>query len=128
MEIKANGLGYRELNAQVRRGIAEGVREFTLSGVNGHRYLGTGLVDQVEIQVHGVAGNDLAAFMDGPRVTVYGNAQDGVGNTMNGGRVVIHGSAGDVMGYAMRGGTILVRGSVGYRAGIHMKSFKRQVP
>jgi glutamate synthase domain-containing protein 3 len=74
------------------------------------------------------ASTVLAAFMGGPHLTVYGNAQDGVGNTMNGGQVIIHGSVGDVMGYAMRGGTILVRGSVGYRAGIHMKSFKRQVP
>jgi glutamate synthase domain-containing protein 3 len=128
MEISAQGSGYRELNAQVRRAIAEGETELTLSSVNGHRYLGTGLVDPVEIKIHGVAGNDLAAFMDGPHLTVYGNAQDGVGNTMNGGQVIIHGSVGDVMGYAMRGGTILVRGNVGYRAGIHMKSFKRQVP
>jgi glutamate synthase domain-containing protein 3 len=47
---------------------------------------------------------------------------------MNDGRVIIHGSAGDVLGYAMRGGQILIRGDVGYRVGIHMKSFKKQIP
>lgn len=31
-------------------------------------------------------------------------------------------------GYAMRGGMILVEGNVGYRAGIHMKAYKDQVP
>lgn len=127
-EISAGNLDYRELNAQIRAAVAGGERDLVLSSVNGHRYLGVGLTEPVSLKVEGVAGNDLAAFMDGPILEVLGNAQDGVGNTMNDGRVVIHGSAGDVLGYAMRGGRILVRGDVGYRVGIHMKSFKKQVP
>jgi glutamate synthase domain-containing protein 3 len=47
---------------------------------------------------------------------------------MNSGRIVIHGMAGDLVGYAMRGGRIFIRGDVGYRVGIHMKSFKKQIP
>lgn len=127
-EICARDMDYRQLNARVREAVAAGERELVLSEVNGQRYLGVGLTEAVKMDIHGVAGNDLAAFMDGPSLEVHGNAQDGVGNTMNSGRVVIHGSAGDVVGYAMRGGRILIKGDAGYRVGIHMKSFKRQVP
>jgi len=80
------------------------------------------------LTINGVPGNDLAAFMDGPRIRVRGNAQDGVANTMNAGEVVIDGNAGDVLGYGMRGGRVFIRGSVGYRVGIHMKSFGKQFP
>jgi glutamate synthase domain-containing protein 3 len=128
LTICAQELAYRELNAKVRAAVAAGEREVVLSQVNGQRYLGVGLTEPVKLEIHGVAGNDLAAFMDGPLLEIWGNAQDGVGNTMNDGRVVIHGSAGDILGYGMRGGRILVRGDVGYRVGIHMKSFKHQIP
>lgn len=127
-EIAAQTVEYRELNALVRAAVAEGERELVLKGVNGQRYLGVGLTEPIKVEIHGVAGNDLAAFMDGPTLEVWGNAQDGVGNTMSSGRVVIHGSAGDVLGYAMRGGRILVRGEVGYRVGIHLKSYQDQIP
>ncbi|HHW15250.1 MAG TPA: hypothetical protein GXX28_10010, partial [Firmicutes bacterium] len=127
-EIAAQSVEYRELNALVRAAVAAGERELVLTEVNGQRYLGVGLTEPVKLEIHGVAGNDLGAFMDGPTLEVWGNAQDGVGNTMSSGRVVIHGSAGDVLGYAMRGGRILVRGEVGYRVGIHMKSYQDQVP
>jgi glutamate synthase domain-containing protein 3 len=128
MEIAARGVGHRQLNSWVHQALSGGERDLHLLGVNGQRYLGTGLMGASRITIQGVAGNDLAAFMDGPELLVRGNAQDCVGNTMNGGRVVIDGSAGDVLGYAMRGGRILVRGDVGYRVGIHMKSFKQQIP
>jgi len=96
--------------------------------VYGQRYLGTDLHQPVEIHVHGTPGQDLASFMDSPRIVVYGNAQDGCGNTMNGGEVIIHGRAGDVTGHSMRGGTIWVRDDVGYRVGIHMKAYQEQRP
>jgi glutamate synthase domain-containing protein 3 len=82
---------------------------------------------ECEIELAGTPGNDLAAFMNGPRITVRGNAQDGLGNTMSGGRVVVHGHAGDLMAHSMRGGTLLVRDSAGYRVGIHMKAFGQRV-
>lgn len=124
----ATGLYYRELNEKVRELVAEGYREIILDGVNGQRYIGDGLVDDVTIIINGVPGNDLGAFMDGPTVIVNDNAQDGVANTMNSGKIVVKGHAGDVLGYGMRGGRVFVTGDVGYRVGIHMKSYKEQVP
>jgi glutamate synthase domain-containing protein 3 len=128
MRIDARGLDHRELNERIRGAIGAGCEVIQLDHVNGQRYIGAGLRSKTKIIINGVPGNDLAAFMDGPEMIVNANAQDGVGNTMNSGKIVIHGDARDIIGYSMRGGKIFVRGSVGYRVGIHMKSFKDQVP
>lgn len=128
MKINARHLDFRELNDRVHRGVSRGVKSITLENVGGQRYIGCGLRGNVRLDIKGIPGNDLAAFMEGPTITVHANAQDAVGNTMNAGKVFVHGSAGDVVGYAMRGGRIYVRGDVGYRLGIHMKSYGKEVP
>lgn len=128
MRIDADGLHYRDLNARIRAAIADGETELELTDVNGQRYIADGAKGKARIDIHGVPGNDLGAFMDGPTVVVHGNAQDAIGNTMNSGKIVVHGDAGDVLGYGMRGGKIFVRGDVGYRVGIHMKAYRSQVP
>lgn len=129
VEIDAKGIYYRELNRMVRLFVRDGVTHITLFNVEGQRYIGTGLTTRgVTIEIQGVPGEDLAAFMDGPTIVVHNNAQDGVGNTMNEGTVVIHGMAGDVAGYGMRGGRIYVREDAGYRIGIHMKGYKDRQP
>jgi len=128
LQIDALGLHYRELNSQLRQAVDSGVFHFELHNVYGQRYLGTDLHRPVEIHIYGTPGNDLASFMDGPRIVVHGNAQDGCGNTMNGGEVVIHGRAGDATGHSMRGGKIFVRDDVGYRVAIHMKEYQAQRP
>ena len=82
----------------------------------------------MQIDIYGTPGNDLGAFMNGPKLVIHGNAQDGCGNTMNDGQIIIHGHAGDVTGNSMRGGKIFVRDYVGYRVGIHMKEYKTKIP
>ena len=127
--IDASGLHYRDLNAKLRALTDQ--REvgcIELVNVCGQRYIGSNLRVPVDLQIHGTPGNDLAAFMDGPRVEVRGNAQDGCGNTMNSGEVVIHGRAGDVTGHSMRGGRIFIRDDVGYRVAIHMKEYQDRKP
>jgi glutamate synthase domain-containing protein 3 len=130
--IDARGLGHRELNERIRAALAEGAPEILLRNVRGQRYIGAGLradADIVsEIIIEGIPGNDLACFMDGPRIVVRENAQDGVANTMSSGAVIVHGHAGDVLGYAMRGGRLFIRGNAGYRIGIHMKEYRDRVP
>ena len=80
------------------------------------------------IEIVGIPGNALGAYLNGAQITVNGSAQDAVGDTMNAGRIVICGSVGDAVGYAMRGGEIFVRQNAGYRAGIHMKAYQDHVP
>ena len=128
LQIDASEVHYRDLNARLRQAVADGVETIELHNVFGQRYIGTNLHRPVEIHIHSTPGNDLAAFMDGPRIVVHGNAQDGCGNTMNSGEVIIHGRAGDVTGFSMRGGRIFIRDDVGYRVGIHMKEYEGKRP
>lgn len=128
MKIDARDMHYRELNALIKKAVAEGEKEFELENINGHRYLGTGVEGAVKLVVDGVPGSDMGIFMNGPTIIVRANGQDSIANTMNEGKIVIHGSAGDVLGYAMRGGKLFIKGDVGYRVGIHMKSYKKQIP
>ncbi len=128
MKIDAKGMHYRQLNKTIREAVAKGEKEFELDNVGGQRYIGDGLNENVKIIINGTPGNDLGAFMNGPRVIVNANAQDGIANTMNSGEIIIHGNAGDIIGYGMRGGKVYIKGDVGYRVGIHMKEYKKQIP
>jgi glutamate synthase domain-containing protein 3 len=128
MRIDAAGLDHRALNDRIKAAIAGGETELDLVNVCGHRYIGCGIDREVTIRIEGMPGNDLAAFMSGPRIYCSGNVQDGVANTMNEGLVVAPGHAGDVLGYSMRGGRVYIRGNAGYRIGIHMKSYLGQEP
>ena len=128
VKIDAGGVYYRHLNTSLREAASNGTRKIELHNVHGQRYIGTNLDKPVEIEIFGTPGNDLGAFMNGPRIVVHGNAQDGSGNTMNKGEIVIHGHAGDITGLSARGGKIFVREDVGYRAGIHMKEYQDTKP
>jgi glutamate synthase domain-containing protein 3 len=128
VKIDAGGVYYRELNARLRNMVSDGAQRIELNNVHGQRYIGTDLDKPVEIEIFGTPGNDLGAFMNGPRIIVHGNAQDGCGNTMNEGEIIVHGHAGDIIGLSARGGRIFVREDVGYRAGIHMKEYQGKKP
>lgn len=128
VNIDAGGVYYRELNNRLRDVVANGSRKIELRNVYGQRYIGTDLDKPVEIEIFGTPGNDLGAFMNGPRIIVHGNAQDGCGNTMNEGKIIVHGHAGDTVGLSARGGRIFIREDVGYRAGIHMKEYRDKMP
>jgi glutamate synthase domain-containing protein 3 len=127
-KIDAESMYYKDLNSLLRDVCSKGAEKIEIRNVCGQRYIGTDLDAEVNIDIYGTPGNDMGAFMSGPRIVVHGNAQDGCGNTMNDGQIVVHGQAGDLTGHSMRGGKIFVRDDVGYRVGIHMKEYKRKVP
>jgi glutamate synthase domain-containing protein 3 len=126
--IDAKHLSTVELNSSLREAVANGIEKIIIHNVCGQRYIGTDLPGEIDIEVHGIPGNDLGAFLNGPRIEVHGNAQDGVGNTMDSGTVIVHGHAGDIVGLSARGGKIFIRDYVGYRAGIHMKEYEEKKP
>ncbi len=128
LKINAEGLYYKDLNALLRQAICTAVERIEVHNICGQRYLGTDLDTNIQIDIYGTPGNDLGAFLNGPKLVIHGNGQDGSGNTMNEGEIIIHGHAGDVTGNSMRGGKIFVREYVGYRVGIHMKEFQRKIP
>ncbi len=123
VKIDASGVYYQELNARLKEIVSNGAQKVELRNVHGQRYIGTDLDKPIEIEIFGTPGNDLGAFMNGPRIIVRGNAQDGCGNTLNSGEIIVHGHVGDIVGLSARGGKILVRDDAGYRAGIHMKEY-----
>ena len=124
LDINANGLTYKLLNENIKEAVADHCEVINIKGVLGQRYIGTGIKKQIELNIFGTPGSDLAAFGNGPKIIVHGNGQEAVFNTLNAGEIVIHGHTNDVLGVAMRGGQIFVRDDVGYRAGIHMKAYK----
>ncbi len=128
-EIDAKDVYYRQLNAMIRDSIRQHKRDLIVDNVCGQYYIGCGISEpDITITINGVPGNDLGAFMNGPKIIVHDDAQDGVGNTMNGGSIIVHGSVGDVLAYSMRGGSIFVEKDAGYRACIHMKAYKEMNP
>jgi glutamate synthase domain-containing protein 3 len=128
VKIDASGISYQELNAGLREIVSNGTQKVELRNVYGQRYIGTDLDKPIEIEIYGTPGNDLGAFMNGPRIIVHGNAQDGCGNTINSGEIIVHGRAGDITGLSARGGKIFIREDAGYRAGIHMKEYGDKRP
>ena len=126
--VDAEGMHYRELNRILRALDRNGVDKIEIQNVYGQRYIGTDLERNLQIDIHGTPGNDLAAFMNGQTLVIHGSAQDCTGNTMNDGLIVVHGHAGDITGYAARGGKIFIRDEVGYRTGIHMKEYMSKKP
>lgn len=123
MMINATNVEYQELNEMIR----QGGNEITLTGCCGQRFIAAGMSD-LKLDIEGIPGNALGAYLNGAQITVHANAQDAVGDTMNEGRIVVCGNIGDAAGYAMRGGKILIKGNAGYRAGIHMKEYREKKP
>lgn len=122
-KISAKNLDFASLG-QILRSIRE---DAEVTDCLGQRFIAAGMGPK-RVEIHGVPGNALGAYLNGAEIEVFGNAQDAVGDTMNDGRIVIHGAVGDTAGYAMRGGKILVEKDAGYRAGIHMKEYEGKLP
>lgn len=123
MILNVKNLGHREINELIRK--SDG--EYTLTGCCGQRFIAAGMSEK-KIEIYGIPGNALGAYLNGAVITVNSNAQDAVGDTMNEGEIIVRGNIGDAAGYAMRGGRIFVNGNAGYRAGIHMKAYKNKIP
>ena len=123
MFIDAEKLDYSSLNEAIR---AAG-DTCHITGCLGQRFIAAGMSGK-KIEIDGIPGNALGAYLGGCEITIHGNAQDAVGDTMNDGTIVVSGSIGDAAGYAMRGGAIYIKGNAGYRAGIHMKEYKEKKP
>ena len=120
--IQAKDMDHHFINEALRY-----TEDCVIEGCLGQRFIAAGMKDK-NIEITGVPGNALGAYLNGAAITVRGNAQDAVGDTMNDGTITVHGNIGDAAGYAMRGGKIYVKGNAGYRAGIHMKEYKEKVP
>lgn len=135
-EIDATGLTAREINAEIRRHMAEGRMEITVRNPGARHNLGVALLEPVKltiagsagyycgglgdgatIEVQGSVGWGLAESMLSGKVQVRGNTGSGAAAALRGGTVVIHGDAAARLGVSMKGGTVIVLGACGYMAG-----------
>ena len=121
-------INYKELNEKIHENLKSNSKKIILNNVCGQRFIGASLQGDMEIEIHGLPGNDLGIFMDGPKIIVHGNCEDQAGNTMNDGEIIVHGDGGDVIGLSARGGKIYIKQDVGYRVGIHIKEFEHKYP
>ena len=90
MVIDASGLGYAELNEKIRASVGT----VKITGCLGQRFIGAGMSDK-SIEIEGIPGNAMGAYLNGANITTSVNAQDAVGDTMNAGRIVVRGDIGD---------------------------------
>ena len=102
--IEASGLSFSQLNETIRHA----GKECRICACQGQRFIAAGMSSK-RLEIDGIPGNALGAYLGGGSITVNGNAQDAVGDTMSAGRIVIHGSTGD-------------------RGGIHMKEYREKSP
>ena len=88
--IEASGLSFSQLNETIRHA----GKECRICACQGQRFIAAGMSSK-RLEIDGIPGNALGAYLGGGSITVNDNAQDAVGDTMSAGRIVIHGSTGD---------------------------------
>ena len=121
-------LYHRELNEKIRKAIRKGYKQIIIKNVNGQRFIGAGIKNDVTIEIFGDAGLDLGVFSEGAKIIVHGCSEYLLGNTLNSGELIVYGDSWDITGMGARGGKIFVMGNGGSRIGIHMKEFEDKRP
>ena len=100
-EIDLDTVTVRRLNRllQGREG-SPGARTFDVRNPRGRHALAAGLVDPIDVVIHGHAGYYCAGMNQQARVTVTGNAGTGVAENMMSGEVRVRGDASQSAGAA----------------------------
>jgi glutamate synthase domain-containing protein 3 len=119
--VQGAGKAVREINREIKRHIAAGCKDISITEPGAQHNLAVGIVEPVRLHFEGSVGYYCAGMCDGPTVAIRGSAGWGVAEGMMGGRVVVEGSAGNGAGAAIRGGTLVVKGDAGARAGVSIK-------
>jgi glutamate synthase domain-containing protein 3 len=120
-EIDAAGRTTREVNAELKRAIAEGETEITICNPGAKHNLAVAVLQPVRVRIAGSAGYYCSGLIDGATVEVEGSAGWGVAESMLSGHVRVHYSAGSGAAAAIRGGTVVIHGDAAARLGISMK-------
>ncbi|HWC00058.1 MAG TPA: hypothetical protein VG672_25295 [Bryobacteraceae bacterium] len=115
----------REINAQIKQYLQEGIGEIVLRNPAARHNLGVALLTgpgrSATVRIEGSAGYFCAGLIDGPAVEVAGSAGWGLAESMMGGRVVVEGNAGNGAAAAIRGGTVVIHGDAAARLGASIK-------
>jgi glutamate synthase domain-containing protein 3 len=121
-EINCEGRTVQEINAALKRLIADGVTDIVVKNPAARHNLGVAVLQPIHMTFEGSVGYYCAGLIDGPTIDIQGSAGWGVAESMLTGTVVVHGSAGNGAGAAIRGGTVVIHGDASARAGVSMKN------
>jgi len=120
-EIDCAGQSTRDINAQIRRAIANGDQDICLRNTGARHNLAVGILAPVRIRCEGSVGYFCGGLIDGPAIEVTGSAGWGLAESMMSGEVVVRKSAGNGAAAALRGGTVVIHGDASARLGVSMK-------
>ncbi len=120
-ELDCAGRTTREINAEMRRAIAEGEKDIVVKNTGARHNLAVGILAPVRIRCEGSVGYFCGGLMDGPSIEITGSAGWGLAESMMAGEVVVHKSAGNGAAAALRGGTVVIHGDAAARLGVSMK-------
>ena len=120
-EIACAGRASREINADIRRAIADGRREIVVQDPGARHNIAVGILDPVTIRIAGSVGYFCGGLIDGPRIEIGESAGWGLAESMMNGEVVVRGSVGNGAAAAIRGGTVVIHGDAAARLGVSIK-------
>jgi glutamate synthase domain-containing protein 3 len=120
-EIDAAGHSTREVNATIRKLIAEGSTDVTVLNPGARHNLAVAILDDVHIRIAGSAGYYCGGLGDGASIEIEGSAGWGLAESMLSGTIRVHGNAGSGAAAALRDGTVVVHGDAAARLGVSMK-------
>jgi len=120
-EILCDGKTTREINAAIKKLIADGVTEIVVRNPVARHNLAVAITQPVRITFDGSVGYYCGGMIDGPTIEVAGSVGWGAGESMMNGTLLVHGAAGNGFGASIRGGTVVVENDAAARAGVSMK-------
>ena len=120
-EIECDGRSTREINAEIRRRIAEGDADIVVRNTGARHNLAVAVLQPARVRLEGSAGYYCAGLIDGPTIEIAGSAGWGLAESMLSGQVIVHGSAGNGAAASIRGGTVVIHGDAAARLGVSMK-------
>jgi glutamate synthase domain-containing protein 3 len=120
-EIDAAGRSAREVNAAIRKLIAESSTDITVLNPAARHNLAVAILHGVHIRIAGSAGYYCGGLGDGASIEIEGSAGWGLAESMLSGTVVVHGNAGSGAAAALRNGSVIVYGDAAARLGVSMK-------
>ncbi len=120
-EIICDGKTTRDINAEIKRLIADGETNICMKNPVARHNLGVAILQSVKLTFDGSVGYYCAGMVDGPTVEIKGSAGWGLAESMMGGAVTVKGSAGNGAAASIRGGTVVIRSDAASRLGVSMK-------
>ena len=120
-EIICDGKTVRDINAEIKRLIAQGEIDILVKNPGARHNLGVAILQPVHITFDNSVGYYCAGMSDSPTVEISGSAGWGLAESMMSGTVIIHGSAGNGAAASIRGGTVVIHDDAAARLGVSMK-------